>query len=105
MSEDRELNNLISAITSYAVPRSILLFGSRVREAARTDSDFDLCVIYDRLPKRNLEVMQDLYRSIFLIARHPVDLVVYQADHFEERALCRGTLESAIRTEGRVIYG
>jgi len=105
MSEDEELQLLVAAIAAYAIPKNILLFGSRTRGNARADSDFDLCVIYDRLPKRNLEVMQDLYRSIFSIAGHPVDLVVYQADRFDEKASCGGTLESAIRAEGRVIYG
>ena len=105
MSEEEELRHLISAITAYALPKSILLFGSRAKGIARVDSDFDLCVIYNQLPKRSLEVMQDLYRSIFSIAGHPVDLVVYQEDRFNEKALCGGTLESAIRAEGQVVYG
>jgi len=105
MSEEEELRRLISAITDYAAPQRIVLFGSRGKGSARPDSDFDLCVIYDRLPKRNLEVMQDLYRSIFPIAGHPVDLVVYQADSFDERALRGGTFESAIQAEGQVVYG
>ena len=105
MSEDEELQQLISAITAYAQPRHILLFGSRARGGARDDSDFDLCVIYEKLPKRNLEVLQDLYRSFFPIGGHPVDLVVYQADRFEEKAIHKGSFESAIRSEGLVVYG
>lgn len=105
MSEEEELRRLVSAITAYTLPKHILLFGSRAKGHARDDSDFDLCVIYDKLPKRNLEVLQDLYRLIFSIAGHPVDLVVYQADSFDAKAVRVGTLESAIRAEGRVVYG
>ena len=105
MSEEEELRRLIAAITAYALPKSILLFGSRTKGLARAESDFALCIIYNQLPKRSLEVMQDLYRSIFSIAGHPVDLVVYQADRFNVKALREGTLESAIRAEGQVVYG
>jgi predicted nucleotidyltransferase len=105
MSEEEELRRLISAITDYAVPKHIVLFGSRAKGLARSESDFDLCIIYDRLPKRSLEVMQDLYLSIFPITGHPVDLLVYQADQFNEKAVRSGTLESAIHAEGQVVYG
>ena len=105
MSEEEELRRLISAITAYAVPKHIVLFGSRAKGLARSESDFDLCIIYEHLPKRNLEIMQDLYLSIFHISGHPVDLVVYQADRFDEKAIRKGSLESAIRAEGQVVNG
>jgi len=103
--ESEELRLLLEAIMAYELPRRVLLFGSRARKEARPESDIDLCVIYDRLPKRKLEVLQDLYASIFKIPGHPVDLIVYQEDSFEERALRSGTLESVIQTEGRAVYG
>jgi uncharacterized protein len=105
MSEDEELKRLISAIAAYARPKNILLFGSRARGRAQADSDFDLCVIYEKLPKRNLEVLQDLYRSIFPLGGHAVDLVVYESSRFDEKVNIRGTLEAAILAEGRVLYG
>ncbi len=105
MNEKDELKILISAITEYSVPKKIVLFGSRAQGRARLDSDFDLCILYDRIPKRKLEVLQDLYRTVFCLGGHPVDLVVYQECQFEERASRKGTFESVIQAEGEVVYG
>lgn len=105
MNNDGELQWYVSAIVSYAPPQKVLLFGSRAGESAGHESDFDLCVIYDRLPKRKLELMQDLYKSFFSFTGHPVDLVVYQADQFSERAAQQGTFEATIAAEGRTVYG
>ena len=104
MSEEEELKILISTITEYSIPKKIVLFGSRAQGGARVGSDFDLCIIYNKLPKRKLEVLQDLYRSIFFLGGHPVDLVVYQANQFEEKAGRKGTLEAVIQDEGAVVY-
>jgi predicted nucleotidyltransferase len=100
-----EISGLVDAIVGYSTPRKIVLFGSRGRGTANADSDIDLSVLYEKLPKRNVEVLQDLYRGIFRIPGHPVDLVVYQYDHFMKRAGSKSTLESAILNEGKVVYG
>ncbi len=57
MSEDEELEKVVFLITSYIMSNRVLLFGSRARGQACPDNDYDLCVLYDALPKRNLEVM------------------------------------------------
>jgi predicted nucleotidyltransferase len=105
MSDRQELDSVIAAIVTYTIPRSIVLFGSRAKNTASSESDFDLCVIYDQLPKRKLEVLQDLYRSLFPLSVHAVDLLVYQSDRFEARSARKGTIEAAIRAEGQVVYG
>jgi len=60
---------------------------------------------YERLPKRNLEVLQDLYRPFFAVRGRAVDLVVYDADQFSERARRNGSFERVIQREGQVVYG
>lgn len=105
MSEDNVLSRYLSAITEYEKPQRILLFGSRARGQARIESDYDLCVIYNKMPKRNLEVLQDLYRKLFSVEGSPVDIVVYEADAFDKKALYKGSFESRIRAEAKVVYG
>ena len=105
MSETEELQKLIESIVSYYPPKNILLFGSQARGTTRVGSDIDLCVLYERLPKRNLEVLQDLYSSFFSIQGRAVDLVVYEAEQFSEKAHRNGSLEQAIQKEGQVVYG
>jgi len=94
-----ELQLLIKKIVSYSVPRSILLFGSQSGGDSRADSDIDLCILYDELPKRKLKVMQDLYERIFTLPGRPVDLLVYPDAHIP------GSFESVIQTEGHQVYG
>lgn len=105
MSDSEELHALVEIIVGYHVPKNILLFGSRARGLPSTESDIDLCVLYDHLPKRSLEVLQDLYKRFFAIQARAVDLVVYETAQFNERSLRRGSLEQAIRLEGQVVYG
>ena len=105
MSETEELGALIDSIISYYPPKNILLFGSQARGTATAASDIDLCVLYDHLPKRNLEVLQDLYKTLFAIHGRAVDLVVYEASQFGERAHKKGSLEQVIQREGQVLYG
>lgn len=100
-----ELQRYVSTIVAYAAPKTIILFGSRAAGTADDDADFDLCVIYDRLLKRRLHVMQDLYRALFGSHRHGVDIVVYELDRFDDGATRPGTLEATIATDGQVVYG
>ncbi len=105
MPLDEELGTLIESLTNCHKPKEILLFGSRAGGKARADSDIDLCLIYDKLPKRKLEVLQELYLSIFSCKGHAVDLVVFQTDAFDEKSRNLHTFESEIRQQGRVVYG
>ena len=55
MSEEEELRRLISAITAYAVPKHIVLFGSRAKGLARSESDFDLASSMSIFPSATLK--------------------------------------------------
>jgi len=105
LDENDELAKFISVITAYGNPKRVLLFGSRARNQARPDSDYDLCVIYESLPKRNLEIMQDLYRGFFPLSEKPVDLVVYDEASFRRKAMRTGSFEARINADARVVYG
>jgi predicted nucleotidyltransferase len=105
MTEKDEINALLQRLTSVYSPKEVLLFGSRARGTHREDSDIDLCLIFDKLPKRKLEMLQDLYRSIFTVHGHAVDLLVFQEAAYQERAQRNGTIEHTIQHEGQVIYG
>lgn len=104
-SPSPDLDPVIASIVRYAKPSRILLFGSRARKEARIDSDIDLCVLFDRLPKRKLEVLQDLYRNFYDIDIGAVDLVVYEERAFKERAEVGNSFEAHISEEGVALYG
>ena len=105
MSELNELDAVVASILSYYPPKNIVLFGSRAKGTATKESDIDLCILYDRLPKRNVEVLQDLYKLVFSLPGQAVDLLVYEAHQFSEKADRKGSLEQAIQREGEILYG
>lgn len=106
MNDQNELDGLVQCITTRHQPREILLFGSRAKGTNKPDSDFDVCVIYDQLPKRKLELLQELYQSLYQMHElHAVDLLVFQSDAYRERAKQINTIEHAIQREGTLIYG
>jgi predicted nucleotidyltransferase len=106
MNDQDELDGVIQCIIARHQPREILLFGSRAKGTHGQDSDFDLCVIYDQLPKRKLVMLQELYQSLYQIhGLHAVDLLVFQSDAYRERAKQINTIEHAIQREGKLIYG
>lgn len=101
---EKDFEDLLVSIKMIHPPQTILLFGSRARGNPREDSDIDLCILYDQLPKRNLEVLQDLYKEIFQLPGPGVDLVVYQVDDFNQKAQRLGSLENVIQREGKIVY-
>jgi predicted nucleotidyltransferase len=106
MSAQNELDGLVQCITAKHKPKRIFLFGFRAKGSNKPDSDIDLCLIYDQLPKRKLEMLQELYQSLYQMhGLHAVDLLVFQSDAYRERAKQISTIEHAIQREGKLIYG
>jgi len=96
---------LTDLIVRFRQPKRVILFGSRGRGDAREDSDIDLCVLYEKLDKWNVEVVQDLYFELFGHMGRPVDLVVYEEADFLSKAQRAHSFEATIVSEGRAIYG
>lgn len=102
---EAETRSIVDLLVGVKPPKKVLLFGSRGRGDARPDSDVDLCFIYDRLETRNVEVMEELYLSLFGHGFLPVDLLVYDEATFASRASRPHSFESIIEAEGVTVYG
>jgi predicted nucleotidyltransferase len=102
---DAETRSIVDRIVKYRRPRRVILFGSRGRGNAREDSDVDLCVLYERLGKQNVDVMEELYLDLFGHMPHPVDLVVHEEASFIDRSRRPNSFESIIDAEGVTVYG
>ena len=99
---DRLLDEVTRKIVERFDPKRIVLFGSRARGEARSDSDLDLFVEMEtdrRPPERAVEVA-----SIFGLRTWPLDVVVYTPAEVERLRNVRGTLLSVIEAEGRLLY-
>ena len=83
-------------------PRRIVLFGSRARGDAETESDLDLFVEMEtdhRPPERTAEIT-----ALFGLRPWSLDIVVYTPEEVERLRGVAGTLLARIEAEGRTLY-
>jgi predicted nucleotidyltransferase len=96
------LHAMIERIEAIARPERVILFGSRARGDARSDSDFDLLVIAESDEPRYRRAAP-LYAAL---ADVPVeaDVMVYTPAEVDEwRAVPQAFVTTAIR-EGHILY-
>ena len=96
------LNQITQTIADRFHPRRIILFGSRARGEARTDSDVDLFVEMEtrkRPPERAIEIS-----SVFGLRPWSLDIVVYTPEEVARLRGVNGTLLAAVEAEGKLLY-
>lgn len=88
---------------SRAVPSDsrVVLFGSRARDEADEDSDFDVLVIEPEVEDRAREAVR-LRRELRDVLA-PIDIVVVDRELARRRAAVRGTMVERALREGRVL--
>lgn len=82
-------------------PVRVILFGSHVRNEARSGSDLDFLVIEPNVPDRHAEMVR--LRSALHDLRRPIDVLVYSEAQVEEWGDAPGTALHAALTEDRVL--
>ena len=100
---DHETRSIISTILSEAghPDHSIILFGSRARQTARDESDWDYLVLVPSpitvFQKRAL--IQQIKRQLALRSI-PNDIIIQSREEFEEKKRIPGTISRNIALEG-----
>ncbi len=99
---DNLVRDIVRRIVQTTQPEKIILFGSRARGHARSDSDFDLLVIKD---SDEPGYRRDAPLYLVLAGMNaPVDLMVYTPEEVREwSAVPQAFVTTAIR-EGKVLY-
>ena len=101
--EDPVLAEIITRLVRIYSPERIHLFGSRTREGAGRDSDYDLMVVMpDDAPPALLRSAQ-AYTALWGV-RAAVDVLVWRRTAFDERLHLRASLPSTVTREGRLVY-
>jgi predicted nucleotidyltransferase len=96
---DPVLTSITRTIVERFVPERVLLFGSRARDEARHDSDYDLMIVIDDpAGDRKAAIHEAIGRE------HSVDVVVVTPERFEWARDDVGTLSYVVEREGRVLY-
>ena len=101
------LRRMVDTIVHEVDPETIILFGSRARGDARTDSDVDLLIV-EREPFGPRRSRNDEATRLYLALRHmPVstDLLLYSRDEIEHWKESLNHVVGRAYREGRVLHG
>ena len=97
----------VSALMAYSgnalSPVAIYLYGSYAYGAPRSNSDIDLLVIVAESDLSPYKRDAIAFRALGDI-RFPIDVQVYTAAEFDERAELPVSFERTVKTKGRVVH-
>ena len=102
MEEDEFIDRITERVLQAADPVRVILFGSRARGNAGTDSDYDLMVVERNVADRMTEMVR-LSRRLRSLGI-PIDLIVVSAGAFEYWKDTPGNVYYEAATEGRRLY-
>jgi len=98
-----QINTLASTIATKFNTKKIFLFGSYAYGKPSPESDLDLCIVIDLKRKRKIELIREIRREINSKFQLPMDILLYDNDEFNERAIHKTTLEHKISHQGILI--
>jgi predicted nucleotidyltransferase len=80
-------------------PSAIFLFGSVARGSEAEGSDLDLCLLFDEMPGRKLEVMRTARRISRPIHKGAMDIVTYSIEEWEAYIAAGSSFELRLQRE------
>lgn len=100
--DEKLMDEIVHRIIKSFSPEKIILFGSRARGEARTDSDIDILVIANSSEPRyrRSSALYGIMSDILV----PMDILVYTPEEVEEwREVRQAFVTTAVR-EGLLVY-
>lgn len=98
-----QVKSIVKQIIERYKPEEIYLFGSMSSGKYDRDSDVDLLIIKEEVPKLGIERRWQL-RKIVEKKDIPVDFLVIKRTEFEERLSLRDPFIMTILSEGKRLY-
>lgn len=98
----RTIDRTVARIVKRFRPEQVILFGSRARADALSESDIDLLVVMN-FEGSKLDKMIEL-REVLNGIRVPVDILITTPDDFAWRKDVVGTVEWPAYRQGEILY-
>jgi predicted nucleotidyltransferase len=103
LATDPLLAEIARRLVEALHPWRLYLFGSRARDEARPESDYDILVVVERAPEPRYRLAQAGVRALRGVPA-PVDVVVWERAAFEARAHLPAAFPGTVAREGRLLY-
>jgi predicted nucleotidyltransferase len=96
------LEKVVECIVQDIQPDKIILFGSQARGDYEGESDYDICVIKERVEHRR-KLAQQIYRLLYGVGVS-VDIIVETPESFDELKDNPFLIYKEIARDGKVLY-
>lgn len=102
-TRDTALDVVLERLIAAYQPERVFLFGSRARDDAGPDSDYDLLIIVpdDAPPERRRSRLA--YERLWGTGT-AADVLVWTREYFESRVHLNASLAATVIREGRLLY-
>ena len=105
MITNDQINSVALTIESKFPIKNIFLFGSYAQGAQNAESDLDLCITARLDNYRKIDLIRAIRKEISNILTVPLDILIYDTEEFEQRAVHQNTLENKILNQGILLNG
>ena len=103
LENDRQLAELVHRLVGAFQPERLYLFGSRGRDEADPDSDYDLLMVLTRLEEPAYRVAQQAHSFVWGLGIS-ADILVWSRTEFERRLPLKASLPAIVAREGMLLH-
>ena len=103
LQQDAKLAELVRRLVESYRPDRLYLFGSRGRQEAKPDSDYDLLMVLAELDAPAYRIAQHAHRLVWGL-EISADILVWSRDEFDRRVEVKASLPATILREGMLLH-
>lgn len=103
LENDRPLAELVHRLVDAFQPERLYLFGSRGRNEADPDSDYDLLMILSHLEAPAYRIAQQAHSLVWGLGIS-ADILVWSRTEFERRLPLKASLPAIVVREGMLLH-
>lgn len=103
LERDPKLAELVRRLVAAHQPERLYLFGSRGREQAAPDSDYDLLMIFERLDVPAYQIAQQAHTLVWGLGIS-ADILVWSREEFDRRLPLKASLPAAVARDGMLLH-